>query len=163
MLKKFLSTLLLSTLALAQINFVENYTRHITTDSTVRFYAGTCAVEFKFVRSDIVKVTFFEDSNNTVEDASLVVIQNCDNVRWSLSDANDKFLIETDSILIRVDKFPLRIYYYDKAGKLLLKERNSGGFGYSGREKYVFFEIQPDEHFYGQEQALIRVRLKEIF
>ncbi len=157
MLKKLLLTLFLPTLTFTQINFLQNYTRHVATDSTVRFYAGVCAVEFKFIRADIVKVTLFEDSSNIVEDISPVVIQSCNSVRWSLSDVNSSFFIETDSILIRVDKFPLRIYYYDKVGKLLLKERNLGGFGYSGKEKYVFFEIQQDEHFYGLGQKGIDI------
>ncbi|MFN3135627.1 MAG: hypothetical protein ACK44H_08675, partial [Candidatus Kryptonium sp.] len=60
MLKKLLLALFLPTLTFTQINFLQNYMKYVTTDSTVRFYAGACAVEFKFIRADIVKVTFFE-------------------------------------------------------------------------------------------------------
>ncbi len=157
---RFILNLLFPVIALGQINFVGNYTRHIMTDNGVRFYAGTCAVEFKFVRSDIVKVIFFEGSSNVVEDTSFVVVQSPDVVKWEISDDGEKFFIKTDSISIRIDKFPLRIYYYNMRGKLLLKERNLGGFGYSGKEKYVFFEIQPDEHFYGLGQKGIDIDRK---
>lgn len=160
MLKKFILILLFPWVALSQINFVGNYTGHTTTDSTIRFYAGMCAIELKFIRSDILKVTLFEDLNNAVEDTTFVVLQSCSDVRWEMRDEGSKFLIQTDSILIRVDKTPLRIYYYDKAGKLLLKERNSGGFGFRGKEKYVFFDIQPDEHFYGLGQKGIDIDRK---
>ncbi|CUS98772.1 TIM-barrel domain-containing protein, partial [Candidatus Chrysopegis kryptomonas] len=40
------------------------------------------------------------------------------------------------------------------------KERNTGGFGFRNREKYVFFEIQPDEHFYGLGQKGIEIDRK---
>ncbi len=158
--KKIFLFLLIPLISFAQINFIGNYTKHSLTDSTVRFCAGASVVEFKFLRDDIVQVMFFPDSSDIVYDESFVVIQNCIPTRWILQEANDRFLIQTDSIVIRIDKNPFRIYFYDRAGKLLLKERNAGGFGYTGKEKYVFFEIQPDEHFYGLGQKGIEIDRK---
>ncbi len=158
--KKIFLFLLIPAITFAQINFVGSYTKHFSTDSTVRFYAGANVLEFKFLRDDIVRILFFPDSSEIVYDESFVVIQNCTVVRWNLQDAGDKFFIQTDSIIIRIDKNPMRIYFYDRKGKLLLKERNAGGFGFRDKEKYVFFEIQPDEHFYGLGQKGIEIDRK---
>jgi alpha-glucosidase (family GH31 glycosyl hydrolase) len=158
--KKKIFLLIIPAITFAQINFIGNYTKHFSTDTTVRFYAGANVIEFKFLRDDIVQVLFFPDSSEIVYDESFVVIQNCVGARWGLQEADDKFFIQTDSIVIRIDKSPLRIYFYDRKGKLLLKERNTGGFGFRNREKYVFFEIQPDEHFYGLGQKGIEIDRK---
>jgi len=158
--KKKIFLLIIPAITFAQINFIGNYTKHFSTDTTVRFYAGANVIEFKFLRDDIVQVLFFPDSSEIVYDESFVVIQNCVGARWGLQEADDKFFIQTDSIVIRIDKNPLRIYFYDRKGKLLLKERNTGGFGFRNREKYVFFEIQPDEHFYGLGQKGIEIDRK---
>ncbi len=147
----FIFILLISPKIFSQIKFLDVYSSYQIELNKVKVFAGVSLVEFKFFRNDIVKINFFPDSSNVSEDSSFVVIQNYNNssVNFNVQNEATKLIITTDSIKIEISKYPLKIYYYDSFGKLLLKEKSSGGLGYSNNEKYSYFSIQNEDAFYG--------------
>ncbi|GAB6283032.1 MAG: glycoside hydrolase family 31 protein [Ignavibacterium sp.] len=143
--------LFISTENFSQIKFLDSYSSHQTELNKVKVFAGNSLVEFKFFRDDIIKINFFPDSSYVAEDSSFVIIRDYKNssINFDVRDEATKLIISTDSIKIEISKYPLRIYYYDSFGKLLLKEKSSGGLGYLNNEKYSFSSIQNEDAFYG--------------
>ncbi len=147
--KKIILILLIPTFAFAQVSFVGNYTAHVLTDTTVRFYAGTSVIEFRFLRSDIIQVSFFPDSSEIVYEESFVVIQNCTGSLWNLQEESDRFFIETDSVLIRVDKTPLRIYYMIRQESLSSKKEMQGDLVLLEEKNMLFLRFNQTSIFTG--------------
>ncbi len=81
----------------------------------------------------------------TTFDSSIVVIQDTSSqVNFSIADGDSTFTIETSSIMIKCEKFPFRIEFYNlQMVNLILKEPSAGGFSYYETARTVNFQSKP--------------------
>jgi alpha-glucosidase (family GH31 glycosyl hydrolase) len=89
-------------------------------------------------------------SERSKRDSSFVVVQSSDRdivIRKTETDSSVTFV--SIRCAIRVNKFPLRVSFFDASGRLLLTEPESGGMSYDGDTRILRFIMDGDDHFYG--------------
>jgi alpha-glucosidase len=66
-----------------------------------------------------------------------------------MTDEGGELVLRTEALRIRVSKSPLRIRFYDPAGKLLNEDDASLGVSWRGAEVTCYKKLFPDERFLG--------------
>ncbi|MGE5682511.1 MAG: hypothetical protein ACM34K_16705, partial [Bacillota bacterium] len=134
-------------------DFAQTYLGNLTnvqiTETAVLVRSDSASVVFSFLSADIVRVTY-APSNSVKFDTSFTVVQK--NSQWSIftyKDLDSSFEIITSALSIVCKKYPLRISYHNSIGELLVAEPQSGGLSNMGLQRWVNFNLSPDEHLYG--------------
>lgn len=68
---------------------------------------------------------------------------------FSAKDAPEAYRIETDSLVMIINKNPIRIRFTNKAGTLLNEDEPAFGTGWIGEEVTTYKKLIPDEKFIG--------------
>lgn len=146
--KAWLILLLFPALTGAQ-TYPGNFTSYSEHGRVTLVNAGSASLRFIFYRPDIVRVDLLT-SPGTKFDSSIVVIQDTtEQVSLRRTETDSTLEIASSELKIICSKYPLRVSFYDLHGHLLLKEKNGGGFSYSGLNRKAVFDISQKEHFYG--------------
>jgi len=129
--------------------YLGNFTGYSIEGKATTVHAGTTSVRFIFSTPEIVRVDFLPGPA-TVLDSSFVVIRDTTaDVATSIEETDSSVAITSASMKVVCGKTPLRIGYYDGAGKLLLAEPASGGLATNQAARIAAFTLNQDDHFYG--------------
>lgn len=92
--------------------------------------------------SEIIRVVYTLRDNFSSQDKHGILYKESYS-EWNYSETNDSICVKTNSLSLRIDKETASIIYYDRNGKLLLKER-----GYESRnlEEFDSFKTIVDEN-----------------
>lgn len=151
---------LLFAVSLNAQTFIGAYTSHTTTGSTVTLNAGSSALRLQFYESDIIRVDFLPTTETVLDSSPVVIRDTSSQVLYDIEESGSELIIRTSDVSIKVYKIPLRLEFYNSSGKLLLSDRNTGGFATDGDERAVGFDLQPDEKFYGTGERGINFNLR---
>ncbi|MFD2288284.1 DUF4968 domain-containing protein [Pedobacter petrophilus] len=78
----------------------------------------------------------------------MVIKYGWENVKASIEEKKDQFLLSTAKLLIKINKAPFKVDVYDLNGKLLTSEKN-GSISKENTKVGITKKLQPDEHFFG--------------
>ncbi len=125
------------------------YTDHQINGNSIRIFADTASLNFIFYKPDLVRVDY-HPAPFTLIDSSFVVVQDTmETVNYSVDNLGTELIIETTGMKIVCKKFPVRIFYYNSSGELILAEPSTGGVANLNDERHVNFVLNNDDHFYG--------------
>jgi len=125
------------------------YTDHQINGNSIRIFADTASLNFIFYKPDLVRVDY-HPAPFTLIDSSFVVVQDTmETVNYSVDNLGTELIIETTGMKIVCKKFPVRIFYYNSSGELILAEPSTGGVANHNDERHVNFVLNNDDHFYG--------------
>jgi alpha-glucosidase len=100
--------------------------------------------------SGIVKVAYEEGVFSGNNPSFAVINETIDNInKLNISEQSGSIEIYTGELIIRVNKQPFRIQFYDKYQKLLNEDYQDRGFVKEGNRVMVFKTPRPDEQFFG--------------
>ena len=138
-----------SLLTCAAQTYLGNFTGYSIEGKSTSIHAGTASVRFTLVTPEIVRVDFLPGLATTFDSSFVVIRDTSADVATSVDETDSSIAISAASIKIVCAKNPLRIAYYDGAGKLLLSEPASGGLAATQVARMATFTLHQDDHFYG--------------
>ena len=139
---------------MGQIKSYEEKDYHIT------FTCENAKVRLSFLKPDMIRIhmtpddEFPKDDMHLDENGPYAVVK----YDWSpgcaheLIDEGDNYKITAGEIVVKVNKAPFRLEFYDKAGKLLTKEKSGSRDGLVYDVDGIVSEtmhLSEDEHFFG--------------
>lgn len=129
--------------------YLGDYTKHSFDGKTIIVHADTSSIRISFYSTDIVRIDYFP-SPKTVVDSSFVIVQEPNSsIEYSLHESETFISIQSNGVKLQLDKYPLRLSFFDPAGKLLLTEPKSGGLAAKNDERLIRFTMFAANHFYG--------------
>ncbi len=150
--------LLLATAALlAQLG---DFSSHEVTDTGLTVIAGGDTLVFSLYASNVIRVDFLPVGAGALDSTYAVIRGPSAAVGFNVSDRSTYIEVRTSDFTLVIDKFPVRLAYYDARGAELLAESASSGFEASGGTRRVHFEMTPDIHFYGTGERGIGIDLR---
>ena len=130
-------------------SFLGNVTKHIATGNTVVVIADSSAIRMMWYTDDIVRVDFLPSPTTQIE-SSFVVIQKPDNgIHAEVTETDLALLVKSSKMQVRIQKKPLRLFFLDSIGTVLLAEPQPGGLTLNKQFRTLRFVMDPDDHFYG--------------
>ena len=115
---------------------------------TVRFICEHGFVNICFYCDDIARVVMNPWKEPTMEH-SFAVMHSSERVPLKVQEAGGVVTISSKNFLLTVHPDPLRIDFYDRHSRLLVKEGRKGMAYNSKREIICFKEMEEQDHFYG--------------
>ena len=163
---KKLIALSFSALFLGPLNGADAYTTMGNVSSyarqghTITFDCENGKVRLSFLTDDLVRVHMAPSGDFPADDLHLdefgpyaVVTYTWPGVVCQLSEGLDDDLqkvvykIEAGKVVVKVEKQPFRLHFYDSSGNVLVQEDK--GLGYEGGKVYETMRLPDDEHFFG--------------
>lgn len=95
----------------------------------------------------VIRIRVEKDSFNKTFSYAVVVDPLKCNIKTQ--ETPDSYIIETDSLKLKVQKNPLRFVFYNKAGKLINSDDLAFGSSWLGEEATTYKTLQKDERFIG--------------
>ncbi len=129
--------------------YLGNYTKLSNDGKTIVIESDTSSIHVTFYSKDIVRIDYFP-SQKTILDSSLVIVQEPNRtIDYTLHESETLIAIQSNSIKIQLEKYPLRLSFFDSTGKMLLVEPKSGGLAVNQDERLMRFSMNSTNHFYG--------------
>ncbi|MBI5476963.1 MAG: glycoside hydrolase family 31 protein [Ignavibacteriales bacterium] len=101
------------------------------------------------IAPDIIRVRFSKDGIFD-NDKSWAVNQTANtNPEYTISDSAESIQISTKQLVLKIDKTPCRISFYDTHGNLINRDDPVKGIAYAGEQISVWKEMPEDEHYFG--------------
>ncbi|OGU77563.1 MAG: hypothetical protein A2V93_12440 [Ignavibacteria bacterium RBG_16_34_14] len=126
-----------------------NYTSHLVLEKSIWIYENSSSLRFIFYRPDILRVDYLPNPG-TVFDSSFVIIKDTSEIiLFSVIETDSSIEISSSELRVVVNKFPIRLSFYNSTGKLLLEEPDDGGISFNNNERKVNFILQQEDNFYG--------------
>ncbi|MFA6456940.1 MAG: hypothetical protein WCW40_08975, partial [Bacteroidota bacterium] len=148
MFRTLVLTVVLVVTAAAQ-SFLGNITSYTNDGNTVVVHADSSAVRLMLYADDIVRVDLLPSALSTL-DSSFVVIQSpSKDVPYTVHETDSVVELITGKLLLRLQKYPLRISVFDAAGTSLLAEPQNGGYSFENDTRTLRFTLGSNDHFYG--------------
>lgn len=121
-----------------------------TTGNQVELTAQRGKVRILATAPGVIRVTY-GPGGTLPPDRSFAVLPNAFPTTTSLrvSETAAELELRTDSLLVRVDKSPLRINFLDGNGNVILRERADHPAAFNGTEFRVWHAMPDDEHYFG--------------
>jgi alpha-glucosidase len=82
-------------------------------------------------------------------DFSYAVIKPLEKTNWTSSEDNLKIILQTDSLLLNIQKTPLRLSFSDKKNNILNEDDPAFGTSWIGTEMTTYKKLQDGERFIG--------------
>ncbi|MGE5410125.1 MAG: TIM-barrel domain-containing protein, partial [Clostridiales bacterium] len=140
--------LLLCSISYSQ-SYPGNFTSFLITDTTVTIKADSSSLTFSFLSPEIIKVQYSPFLNAQFDSSFSVIQKENKRLLFSVKDLDSTLEINTTDATIICQKYPIRISYFDPQKRSLLSEPKSGGLSALNYQRWVGFELSPDEHLYG--------------
>lgn len=96
---------------------------------------------------DIIRIRV--EKENFTKTFSYAVVADPQKCKVKTEDAPDQYVIETDSIVLKVQKKPLRFVFYNLKGELINSDDRAFGTSWLGEEVTTYKALQADERFIG--------------
>lgn len=120
-------------------------------DKGVVFYCeNNITSSIQLFGGGIVKVMFTQN-DSTFSDKSFAVTKEAQQSikKIHVSEQPQKYEIFTDKLIVRIQKEPFSIHFYDKYQKLLLGDYQDRGFSQKGKEIASYKTLRHNEQFFG--------------
>lgn len=118
-----------------------DYSGHEETDTGLTVIAGSDTLVFSVYAPDVLRVDFLPNGARGPDSTYAVIRAPSDAVPFNVSDRTSYLELETSDFTLRIDKFPVRLTYYDARGEELLADPASGGFEAPGTSRRANFEL----------------------
>ncbi len=107
-------------------------------------------VLLKLCSPGIIKLWYEQGTFLRNNESFAVVNENIDNAgTLSVSEQPGSYEIFTSELIIRINKNPLQIRFFDKYQKLLLEDYQGKGFVKDAQRQISYKTLRPNEHFFG--------------
>jgi len=153
----FILILLSPGLLLAQIG---DYSSHEVTDTGLVVVAGGDTLVLSLYAPDVLRVDFLPAGAQGLDSTYAVIRGPSDAVVFKVLAYPDHLKLWTSDFILRIDKFPVRLAYFNEMGEDLLAEPASGGLEALGSSRSVRFELPADLHLYGTGERGIGIDLR---
>jgi alpha-glucosidase (family GH31 glycosyl hydrolase) len=137
-----------------------DYSSHEVTDTGLVVIAGSDTLVFSIYASDVMRVDFLPAGAQGLDSTYAVIRGPSAAVDFDVSNRTTRVELRTSGFTLRIDKFPVRLTYYDTRGVELLAEPASGGLEAPGTSRSARFELPPDLHLYGTGERGIGIDLR---
>jgi alpha-glucosidase (family GH31 glycosyl hydrolase) len=137
-----------------------DYSSHEVTDTGLVVIAGSDTLVFSLYAADVLRVDFLPGGAQGLDSTYAVIRSPSGAVGFDVSNPTAYLELRTSSFTLRIDKYPVRLTYYDGSGAELLAEPASGGLEASGTSRSAGFELPPDLHLYGTGERGIGIDLR---
>jgi len=116
----------------------------------VRFsFSDSTAMLMELYSEGIVKVWIDPEGTFERNNESYAVLPETSQNDINLSETSQGYEVYTGDLIIRINKSPFQIRFFDKYQKLLLEDYQDKGFEYSQEKMTVSKTLRPDENIYG--------------
>jgi len=129
--------------------YIGNITSYTQDSSTVTFNCGTPKVKITVCSDDIVRVRMAQNGTFRAEEPWIVVKYNWPYVNYSFNDSGTYYQIETSKLIIRVNKSPLIISFYNKSNNLINKDHDTYRMAWDNAAVRCDKNMTSSEKFYG--------------
>lgn len=148
LLLKILSVLFMAAYSYSQ-TYLGNFTSYSIQGKSVKISSGSSSLKFTFYQPDILRIDFYPSSSTVIDSSFVVVRDSSSAVDFNFTENDSSLIISTSALKVLCRKNPLRISYFDSAGRLLLSEPEGGGISFSQAGRSVNFVFNAGDHFYG--------------
>lgn len=106
-------------------------------------------LKLKLCSSGVVKLDY-ELANRKAPKSFAVISDSLENIGTiHVSEQSQSYEIFTSELIIRINKDPFQIRFFDKYQKLLFEDYQAKGFVKNGKQIASYKTLKPDEQFYG--------------
>ncbi len=133
----------------ANFQYAGNVTKTNIDKNVIQLQLENGTAEIQLITDEIVRVRFYPASSIPVESSYAVLPLKINVKITQINDTEKSLEISTPKILVKINKNPLRIGFYDQQGNLISKDHDSFGMGWNGTKVYCWKELHDDEPFYG--------------
>lgn len=148
--KRFLTHLLLAFCPFIQAQHLNeslgNLKEFKKTGSGVRIIASNAILEASVYSASTVRIRIYKEE---AKDFSYAVTTSPLETRFTVKEEQDRIEIRTDSILLSIQKTPLRVRFYNKLEQVLNEDDPSFGTSWIGNEATTYKRLQKGERFIG--------------
>ena len=145
----FVTTLLLTSACARAQSHRGNFSSYSRDGSAITVKSGKSILRFVFYRPNLVRVEYLPTRSSTISKFHIVIRKPDRQVNYSVINGDSTLSIATSSLRIACRKFPLRVSFFDRSGRLLTGTPKPGGISSSNGTMGASFSITRDEHFYG--------------
>ncbi|ACL70657.1 glycoside hydrolase family 31 protein [Halothermothrix orenii] len=128
------------------LNEILDYCRK---DNRISFKLKKGEVVLEFLTADIVRVVMGKRDKASLETTCAVVDHNLAYSDFTINETEKVLNIETDRLIVRVNRHKFGLGFYDKEGNLINRDYSRRALGWSGNEVRAWKEVKPGERFYG--------------
>lgn len=150
---KFISGILLIFIAysgFSQTSVGDYQSGFKTEGNTVYFSNSQADVRLEFCTPSMFRVRTSWDHDFAADEPWMVIQYDWPEVALETEELDDKFLLKTKSLTIRINKSPFAIDVYNKDGDLITAETiEQGGGRKENHEVTCSKKLMPNEHFFG--------------
>jgi alpha-glucosidase len=107
-------------------------------------YGIACVIVYS---PDVIRIR--SEKTEFRKDFSYAVIASPQNCKIKTSESEDLYTIQTDSLVLKIQKKPLRFAFFSSGGKLINTDDSSFGTSWLGDEVATYKSLQPGERFIG--------------
>ncbi len=105
-------------------------------------------VSILFYRDDIVRI-IMNPKQIPSKQSTVAVVKEPEQVSLDFSEEKDEIILSSDQVTLKISKSPLRIFVFDRQGRLIVEDAEQG-MGYtSKKEVFCFKKMYQNDHFYG--------------
>lgn len=134
---------------------VGNYASHTATGNTIEFHCSSgAAVRMELCKADVVRIRMSVPGAEFIaNEPSVIVKYDWSAVGATVSDAGGYIKIDTGALVIRANKTPFTLGFYEPDNATLItRQSGTNGMGWNGPAKTMAFDRDAagkTEHFYG--------------
>jgi len=135
--------------SIAQWNSVGNIDRFREFKDGIEISAGPAKIRISVVSLEIIRVRMSPTGTFGPEDSWAVVDTNIGSRAHEVDDSPDAITLKTSAVMVRVQKRPCRISFYDAKGNLINEDDPTKGMGWAGNEVAVWKTMPQNEFYFG--------------
>src|SRR4030065_286846 len=114
----FIPVFFFFTISVFSQNYMGNYTSHLVLEKSIWIYENSSSLRFIFYRPDILRVDYLPNPG-TVFDSSFVIIKDTSEIiLFSVIETDSSIEISSSELRVVVNKFPIRLSFYNSNGNL---------------------------------------------
>ncbi|MDZ7262225.1 MAG: DUF4968 domain-containing protein, partial [candidate division KSB1 bacterium] len=110
---------------------------------------GVPQVQITVLAPDLIRIRMTSNGHFPEDHSYAVVKTDWPATEPSVQDSPHEIVITTAELVLRINKSPCRLAFYDQAGNLINKDYPPFGMGWDGDKITCWKEMTPDEKFYG--------------
>jgi len=129
--------------------YIGNITSYTQDGSTITFTCGTAKVKVFIYTDDLIRIRLAPTGTFNPEEPWVVQKYNWTYIPYTFTDSGTYYQIGTNKLVIRINKSPFIVSFYDKNMNLLNKDHNTYRMGWDGSSVRCDKDMQTNDKFYG--------------
>jgi alpha-glucosidase len=142
-------SLFITTIAKSDLKFAGNIQSHQLFNDHVEFKLTNANFNVYIINDNIIQFRYTGKSGYSSAPSYAVIYDGKENVKFTLADQGDHFLLSTAELNVEISKSPCRVSIYDKKNNLINKDDNSFGTSFENNEVRCYKKLFADEKFFG--------------